>query len=158
MPLPFILPGPASSIWPVTNLVGTPSVLSQGWGPELIANPGPFANTTGITRINATLSVSGGVLTITATGSNSGRAEWSLSGLTIGRGYRAIIRARRSVGTGQRIQSWTWATVPTTALTDSFANYVFYLTATATNGVLRLYASAVGISNDAMEVESVSVR
>lgn len=32
MPLPFILPGPASSLWPVTNLAGTPPVLAQGGG------------------------------------------------------------------------------------------------------------------------------
>lgn len=37
MPLPFLLPGPASSLWPVTNLSGTPFALTTGGGTTIEA-------------------------------------------------------------------------------------------------------------------------
>lgn len=124
---------------------------------ELITNGGPFTNTTGITSSNATLGVSGGILSITATALN-GRAEWPVSGLTVGRVYKVVVRARRASGTGQRIQSWTWGTITSAALTDSFADYVFYVLATSTSGVIRLYANAINTASDIMEVESLTMK
>lgn len=124
---------------------------------ELITNGGPFTNTTGITGTSATLGVSGGILSITATALN-GRAEWPVSGLTVGRVYKVVVRARRASGTGQRIQSWTWGTITGATLTDSFADYVFYVLATSTSGVIRLYANAVNTASDIMEVESLTMK
>ena len=42
MPLPFLGPGATSSLWPVTNLAGTPFVLSRGGGS--IPAPDPYTD------------------------------------------------------------------------------------------------------------------
>jgi hypothetical protein len=132
---------------------------AAGASPEIVVNGGPFANTTGITGISATLSVADGILTITATASNSGRGEWAVSGLTVGRVYRVVGRVRRKTGTGQQFRAWTWGTIQTTAITiDAFGNYSFHVVATATSGVIRIYGSGVSAVNDAVDVESLSMR
>lgn len=128
---------------------------SQGLvlGSELISNPGPFSVITGITLVSSSASFAGGVMTLTG-----GRAEWSLSGLTVGNSYRVVIRARQVNGVAQRIQAWTWATVPTTALTNTFADYSFILRATSTSGLLRIYADALADPTSSVDVSSVSVK
>jgi len=127
--------------------------------PEIVVNGGPFVNTTGITGISATLSVASSILTITATSSNSGRGEWAVSGLTVGRVYRVVGRVRRKTGTGQQFRAFTWGTIPTTAITiDTFGNYTFNVVATATSGVICIYSSGVTASNDAVDVQSLSMK
>jgi hypothetical protein len=114
---------------------------------------------TGYSNVGVSTSFTGGVLTVVASSGASDRIEISLSDLTAGDHYSVIIRARQTIGTAARIQSWTWATVTTTAFTSEFADYEFILPATSTSGLIRIYASnGTGSAGDTIEISSVSVQ
>ena len=83
------------------------------------------------------------------------------SGLVVGKKYRLSIIARRGAqGSDQTIASSTWGNVPTTALNSNvYETYSFDITATATDGLTRLYANrSVGAIGDELYVRQVSIR
>jgi hypothetical protein len=129
---------------------------------ELATNPGPeFVTTTGIGTNGVTLSIVNGDIEATALDGTADRAEWTVSGLTVGRTYMAVVRARRGVvgGANQIITGWTWGTIPLTVVsTTSFVNYSFYVVATATSGVSRVYAANTGAAGDSVIIDSISIK
>lgn len=145
----------------------------HGWGSQTLAqivaaqtqrttNPGPeFVTATDITATGVSLAVVSGDIEATALDGTADRAEWTVSGLTIGRTYKAVVRAKRGVvgGASQVLGSWTWGTIPLTNIsTTEFVDYTFYVVATATSGVTRVYAANAGATGDSVIVDSVSVK
>jgi hypothetical protein len=136
------------------NTVAEGAVL----GPELITNSGdPFLNTTAIGVMGVALSISDGNLIITSLDGLSDRAEFQLSGLTVGGSYRVTIRAEQGIGVNT-ITSFTWATIIGVQVIGPMSDYTFIVTATATSGVCRIYAAVNGTAGDFISVGSVSVK
>ena len=143
-----------------TQVNGLALDQSQGAaiGSEIITNPGPFTTTTGYTGVSATLSVNAGDLVITADDGSGDRAEWSLSGLTVGAYYLVTVEAS-ATGASARLTSWTWASeLPSTAITASMTVYSFRLRATATSGVARFYSALSGVAGDVLRLRQFSVK
>jgi hypothetical protein len=83
------------------------------FGSELVTNGSAFADTTGWTAVLGSISAVSGVLRATGNGSQTGRAQQTLSGLTIGSLYRFLYT--RTVQTGGNATATIGITSGTTA-------------------------------------------
>lgn len=132
-------------------------------GPELV--PGGEFNssedTTGWSTLLASLTVTNGAMHVVATqDGQSDRTEYTLTNLEVGSQYKVLVRAKRGAqGTTQILTNWTWGVIQATSITTTeFQDYEFTVTATATSGLLRIYASTSGAVGDEVIVDKVSVR
>ena len=92
---------------------------------------------------------------------SSGGGNMPISGLTVGKTYRLIVRARTGTGSTQKINNVTWATLtpPLSSVTSSdYINYSFDLTATSTSGNVNMRASLGGQVGDELIVSEISIR
>jgi hypothetical protein len=129
-------------------------------GPELVVNGGdPFTDTANIGAIGVTLSLESDNLVITANDGTADRAEWGISGLTVGNLYRVEIVARSGVGSQQYINAFTWGLISAAHLNAEFTSFIFDIQATATSGVSRIYvALSGGNAGDTAIVKSFSIK
>ncbi|GAF84349.1 unnamed protein product, partial [marine sediment metagenome] len=88
------------------------------------------------------------------------RTDYSFTG-AIGKKYRISIWAKRGAqGTDQRIKDFTGLTPsPNDYLTDTWVEYIYYVTATSTVAKIKIYAGRdVGEAGDEVYIDNVSIR
>ena len=135
-------------------------------GPELQPNWDMSQGTDGWAGVNTTVDAvdDGGesAVLITATGPGNTRGQLSIAGLTIGKTYRASVKARRGIqGATQVIQIFSWGDVIATPITStSYIIYSFDVVATDESGVSRVYVNgaAGGAIGDEVYVSQFSIR
>lgn len=127
--------------------------------PNLVLNGGnPFVNETNISKVGVTTSIVNGALILTAVDGASDRAEFSVSGLTIGVPYRFSIDY--SNGNSQAMaHSFTWGTQSTKVLSSTTrTQHSQVITATAISGVCRIYAALSGAAGVKITIHGIAVR
>ena len=124
-----------------------------------------FSSLSGIVAISASnmmLELSNGVLEITSLSGVNNRAEVPISRLSVGSRYIVSIVCRRVGATGsQTLRLFTpFSQTPYSyeISSEDFRPYLFVLEATATSGVIRLYAAGSMGGAGKLAVESVSVK
>lgn len=131
--------------------------------PELVTNgANGFNGTAGWSGVSGvTLSEVDGALILDGGDGSSDRAEYSISGLTVGRAYRVTITAQQTVAgsTTSSFGVFTWATVATQTLSASLTTYKIIAIAMATSGVSRIYtAQGSGDGSEQVKVTNFSVQ
>jgi hypothetical protein len=136
-------------------------VAAKGLGTEKSTNAGPYTDTTGWSAVGTTLSNAGGLLIATAVDGSADRAEFAISGLTVGATYLVTVAAKRGAAGDKQVWQASFTATPlnTTISTTTLSTTQQTVLANATSGVVRCYAAASGGSaGDSVMVSAVSVR
>lgn len=108
----------------------------------------------------ATKSLVGDEVLLTALDGSNDRGEMIINDLIIGMIYRTLVEARRGAqGTSQAMLSWTFITIPTVTIDTTISTpYSIDTASIAVGGIMRVACAVAGSTGDECYVKRTSVK